>query len=64
VETKIIINNNLTQVLQFFARYVETQQSDSVSFGSLRSKFYTLETGTRDSVRNMLLSMLQYIDRR
>lgn len=63
-ETRIIVNKNLTQVLQFFARYVETQQSDSVSFGSLRSKFYTMETGARDSVRTMLVTMLQYIDRR
>lgn len=63
-ETKIIVNKNLTQVLQFFARYTETQQSDSVSFGSLRSKFYTMETGARDSVRNMLVLMIEYIDRR
>lgn len=63
METKFIINNNLTQVLHFLVKYVTTKRSEAISYGSFRSKFYTVESGTRESVRNMLVSMIQYIDR-
>lgn len=63
IETKIILNNNLTQVINFIVRFVTTKKSESISYGSLRSKFYNVEAGTKESVRNMLSSMIQYIDR-
>ena len=63
METKFIINNNLTQVLHFLVKYVTTKRSEAISYGSFRSKFYSVESGTKESVRNMLVSMIQYIDR-
>lgn len=63
VETKIILNNNLSQVLHFLVKFVVTRRSETISYNSFRSKFYSAESGTRESVRNMLVSMIQYIDK-
>jgi hypothetical protein len=63
IDTKIILNNNLSQVLHFLVRFVITKRSESISYGSIRSKFYNVETGTKESVRTMLASMIQYIDK-
>lgn len=63
IETKILLNNNLTQVLNFLVRFVITKRSESISYGSIRSKFYNVENGTKESVKTMLASMIQYIDK-
>lgn len=63
LETKIILNNNLSQVLHFLVRFVITKRSETISYNSFRSKFYSVENGTRESVRSMLMSMIQYIDK-
>jgi hypothetical protein len=62
-ETKVIVNNNLSQLMAFIVRFVVTKKSDSVSIGSLRSKYYNIEIGTKESVRTMLMTMIQHIDR-
>jgi hypothetical protein len=63
LETKIITNTNCTQLFQFVVRFVQTKKSEAVSFGSLRAKFYDVETGTRASVRHMLTTLISHIDR-
>ena len=63
LETKIISNTNFTQLFQFIVRFVQTKKSEAVSFGSLRAKFYNVETGTRESVRHLLVTMINHIDR-
>lgn len=63
VDTKIIQNKNLTEVLRFLARFVTTKRSETISYDSLRVKFYNVEIGTKASVRNMLASMIEYIDK-
>lgn len=62
VETKLIVNTNLTQLFHFISSYAVTRRSEAISNGSLRSKFYSTENESRDSVRGMLVSMIQYID--
>jgi hypothetical protein len=63
IGTKVIVNNNMTHILQFLVRFVITKRSETISYASFRSKFYNVETGTKKSVRTMLLSMVQYIDK-
>ena len=62
-EKKIIVNDNLTQVITFLVRFVVTKRSETVSFGSFRAKFYNVESGTKESVRSMLVSLVNYIDK-
>lgn len=63
IETKIVLNNNLSQVLHFLVKYAVTKRSETISHGSFRSKYYVVESGTKESVRNMLMTLVQYIDR-
>lgn len=63
IETKIISNGNVSQVLQFLVKFVITKKSEAVSFGSLRTKFYSVESSTKDSVRTMLQAIIQHIDK-
>lgn len=63
IETRIILNNNLSQVINFIVRFVITKKAENISYGSLRSKFYNVESGTKESVRSMLLSMVHYIEK-
>ena len=63
IETKLILNNNMSQMIHFVVRFVITKKSESISYASLRSKFYTVEHGTKESVRTMLVNMIQYIDK-
>ena len=63
LETKIILNNNLTHVMTFVGRFIITKKSEGISIGSLRSKFYNVESGTKESVRTMLVTMIQHIDK-
>lgn len=62
IETKVISNNNLAEILRFMVKFAVTKKSESISFASLRAKFYNVESGTKESVRGMLTSMIQYID--
>ncbi len=63
VETKVILNNNVSQVLHFLVKFVITKRSEAISFGSLRTKFYSVESSTKDSVRNMLQAIIHHIDK-
>lgn len=63
LETKLILNNNLSQILQFLVKHVVTKRSETISAGSFRSKYYDVENSTRESVRNMLLSLVHHIDK-
>lgn len=63
IETKIILNNNLSQILHFLVKYVVTKKSEAISHGSFRSKYYVVESGTKESVRNMLMTLVHYIDK-
>ena len=63
IEMKIILNNNLSQLMAFLVRFIVTKKSENISIGSLRSKFYNVENGTKESVRSILVGMIKYIDR-
>lgn len=63
METKFLANTNLTHIIQFLSVFAITKKSEALSFTSFRTKFYNVETGTKQSVRGLLTSMIQYIDR-
>jgi len=63
IETNIIVNKNVNETLRFFARYTTSKRSGSITFGSLRVKYYENEVGTKESVKNLLSSMVKFIDK-
>lgn len=62
IDTRIIQNKNLTEILRFVARFTMTKKSETVSYESLRAKYYNVEGGTKVAVRQILSSMIHYID--
>ncbi len=63
IENQLIQTKNQTELLKFLARVVTTKKAESVSFDSLRAKFYNVETGTKESVRDALSSLVRYVDK-
>lgn len=58
----LVQNSNLTELLKVCAKYIATKKSETVSYDSLRAKFYNVETSTKESVKELLKSMIRFID--
>jgi hypothetical protein len=63
VETGVIQNKNISELIRFLSRFAITKKSGSVSQESLRIKYYNVETGTKESIRNMLHTAIGYINK-
>jgi hypothetical protein len=63
IENHLIQTKNQTELLKFLARVVITKKAENVSFDSLRAKYYNIETGTKESVRETLSSLVRYVDK-
>ena len=60
-EEKLIANPNQTEVIGFFAEHFRTDKSENISAESLRSKYYTIEGGTSNAVKDILIHMMNHI---
>ena len=47
LDTQVIQNENIAELLRFAARSCTTKRSEAISVGSLRGKFYEVETATK-----------------
>lgn len=63
IEANLVLNQNITELLRFLSRFLITKRSESISYDSLRSKYYNVEQSTKESVRNILLKMITLIDK-
>jgi hypothetical protein len=63
IETGFIRNKNTSQLIRFLVKFVKTKKSESVSYESFRMKFYNPESGTKDAVKKVLGSLLQYMSK-
>lgn len=63
IETSVIRNKNTSQLIRFLVKFVKTKKSESVSYESFRMKFYNPESGTKDAVKKILGSLLQYMSK-
>jgi len=57
-EEKIFLTSNQTESLQFFAAHFSSQKQPEISDLSLRTKYYTIEPSTINSVKDMLIGMI------
>lgn len=62
LDTKLIANANTTELLKFIARSSVTKKAEEVSFSSLRTKFYNVESGTMQSVRETLAHIIKHLN--
>lgn len=63
VETGIIKNKNQTEIITFFSKSFATPYAENISPGSLRSKFYYVEESACSAVKDILISLLNYVRR-
>ena len=63
VETKIIHNKNVSELIRFFSRFFQTKRLENISYESFRVRYYNTEDGTKRSVRNLLLLMVDHINK-
>jgi hypothetical protein len=61
VDTSVIQNKNLSEVLRFFAMSSTTKRSENVSFESLRIKYYNTEDTTKQMLRVLLTNCAKYV---
>lgn len=52
VDTGIIQNKNISELIRFLAKFVKTKRSENISYESFRMKYYNVEGSTKDAVRN------------
>lgn len=60
-EIGIIKNNNVLELLRHVASTVQTKHTETISWDSLRSKFYNEDATARDGVKDMVIELLNYI---
>lgn len=63
-ETGVFRNQNQRDVLKFFSSYTKTRQVEFISPESLRTKFYNIEEGTRETVKEVVIKMLNEINKK
>ncbi len=61
-ETGVIQNKNTSELIRFLTKYAKTKRSESLSYESFRIKYYSVENGTKDAVKKMLQSVLNFIN--
>lgn len=61
VETGIILNKNQREIIRFVSSGFRTKKAETVSADSLRSKFYNIEDNTRNTVKDILINMLNHV---
>jgi hypothetical protein len=61
VDTSVIQNKNLSDVLRFFAQSVKTKRSENVSYESLRIKYYNPEESTKEMVKLTFSNCLRFL---
>lgn len=60
IKMGFIKNNNLKEVLQVATELFKTDMTESISFDSLRSKFYNVETSTSEAVIEKIEKLLNF----
>lgn len=63
-EVGIVKNHNQRDVIGFMANHTKTKQADTISPESLRTRFYNIEDSTRQAVKEYVIKMLNYINKK
>lgn len=57
-----LVEGTRHELLQFITRHYRTDQQENISFGSLKGKYYKVDTGTKRAVGRMMKRMLAHIE--
>lgn len=59
IDAKIIMNNNISEVIRFLSQFVKTKRAEQISAESFRIKYYNIEESTRTTVDETLRKIIQ-----
>lgn len=62
IETDVIQNKNISELIRFLAKFVKTKRSENISYESFRIKYYNVEDNTKNAVKNTLHNSIGYIN--
>ncbi|HEU5292168.1 MAG TPA: hypothetical protein VFU05_16070 [Cyclobacteriaceae bacterium] len=62
IETGVIQNKNISELIRFLARFVKTKRSENISYESFRIKYYNVEGSTKDAVKSTLHTAIGFIN--
>ena len=61
MESEVIKNNNIRELLNFLAKHIRSKKQDNISAESLRMKYYNIEETTREEVHKIISRLLTNI---
>jgi hypothetical protein len=61
IETRLIKNQNVLDVIRFFSNYISTGRATHVSAESFRTKFYNTEDSAKQAVEDNIIMLLNHI---
>ncbi|WP_133159373.1 hypothetical protein [Solitalea longa] len=64
IDANVYLNTNQTEVLKILSRTYSTSKAEQISPISLRSKFYSEDESTRESVKELLIKLLNEVNKR
>lgn len=62
IETGVIQNKNISELIRFLARFVKTKRSENISNESFRMKYYNVEGSTKDAVKDTFHTAIGFIN--
>lgn len=63
IDSGIIINHNSTDLTKLVAQNFKTDRINDISEGSLRNKYYNVDKGTAEKMRDVLINLLNLVKR-
>ncbi len=61
IEENIILHRNQREVLTFFAHHTRTKKAENISVESLRTRYYNIDTSTKEAVKDVIINLLNNI---
>ncbi len=62
IETGVIQNKNISELIRFLSKFVKTKRSENISYESFRIKYYNVEGNTKDAVKNTFHAAIGFIN--
>lgn len=62
IETGVIQNKNISELIRFLSKFVKTKRSENISYESFRIKYYNVEGNTKDAVKNTFHTAIGFIN--
>lgn len=63
MEANIVVNRNVTELLKLLSQCIMSKKSETISFDSLRAKYYNVEHSTQVAAKKILLKVIGVVDR-